>query len=85
MKLYAWRSRALKNYGLGWMMAIAASPEEARQLVLKKFEEYFWEESFMEKDDPDDLSMYEIELGMTVEDLSAIPMETEALFIAGSE
>ena len=85
MKLYVWRSRALKNYGLGWMIAVASSPEEARQYLLNKFEEYFWEESFMEKDDPDDREIYEKELEITAEDLSALPDELEALFIPGSD
>ena len=47
MKLYMWRSQFLANWGRGYMIAVASSPEEAREKLLKEFEGYFWEEQMI--------------------------------------
>jgi hypothetical protein len=73
------------------MGALASSAEEARELLIEEFEKHFWEDplrmsiSFMERDDPDALSAYNVALNLTVEDLKGTPIETKVLFINGSE
>jgi hypothetical protein len=84
MKLYVWRSLYLANWAPGYMMAVAQSPEEAKQRIMEEFERHYWE-GWRNKEDPEDQEEFLKQRETTEEDLQALPEEVEVLFILGSD
>ena len=78
--MYVWRSEALKNYGLGWLIATASTPDEARSIIKDNAEKYILKQrSWYESEDVDHfIALIEIDLRLEPENYSVI-------YIAGSE
>lgn len=85
MKLYVWRSLYLANWAPGYMMAVAQSPEEAKQRILEEFGRRYWDREWRDQDDPEDQEEFLKQRETTEEDLQALPEEVEVLFILGSD
>lgn len=93
MKIYHWnRSEFLQEYGLGDILVLALTAEEARQKVRDKFMDYMrerYEWHFLEDGtltDPDDASFIEEYRSQMEKDISADPEVTEGpIFIRGSQ
>lgn len=67
------------------MMAVAQSPEEAKQRILDEFDRRYWDREWRDQDDPEDQEEFLKQRETTEEDLQALPEEVEVLFILGSD
>lgn len=94
LRLYRWRSEALKNYGYGHAFAVGRSINDARSAAMTSFKAYlssdeWWgngpdaEGNFRFEEDRED---YEAEISKFQRDLDADPIAVgEAFVVRGSE
>ena len=87
MNLYMWRSEALKQYGLGWIIVPAtADLESSRRHARKSAEAYYWAYyDWRDPADPDDAEQFREWTAKLDRDLASTPEEQSSLFIQGSE
>jgi NOL1/NOP2/fmu family ribosome biogenesis protein len=87
VKLYHWRSELLQNYGDGWLIAVAATPEEAREKIRAGFEandreRHEWDWHFDDEDARESRAKRREQLET---DLRPEPVASDHLYIPGSE
>lgn len=86
--VYHWRSKALKQYGEGHLIAVASTAEHARTLIRANIEAHWrnemrpWDTPDTDEDDREDLTKF---LALIETDLTADPEISDTLFLAGSE
>ena len=90
MTLFRWRSEYLKRYSSGHLIAVAATPDAARKLIMKEFEAHSWERLFPYPGfvpDEDDKERLEDFRKAILKDLAGDPefITSGVLFIEGSE
>lgn len=86
MQLFHWRSQALKNYGSGYIVAMAETVEEARKNVLALAQaeivnRYCW----LDPSDPDDKAEIEAKMAEFLADMQDEPSTDTVILIYGSE
>ena len=86
MNLYSWRSELLRNYGTGLLIAVAETPDGAREKIRAGFDA--WDKYRYEWctfDDPDDVRERKERRDQLEVDLRGEPFMGDHLYVAGSE
>jgi hypothetical protein len=87
MKTFRWRSDALKQYGQGHIIVLAANAEEARAKAKAQVDPWIREnrEFMLPEFNSGDEDDYNALVALFEADIAGEPEEIETLFISGSE
>jgi hypothetical protein len=86
-QIYVWRSEALKQYGLGYIIALGLDIEEARNVARFNFVDLIkdkWEFLLPEYNGGES-EEYDEKLQQLEQDISTEPEVVDRLYISGSE
>jgi len=92
MRLYVWRSEALKLYMRGTLVGVGDGADEAREMLIAGWPEfakdawaYMYPETYGGTPTESDIEDRKDKYAMFLKDLEAEPEEHDVLFIWGSE
>lgn len=87
MNIFHWRSNAMKQYGRGYVMAIASDAETAREMIMRRAKSEYIDNfsTYFDDSDEDDIRQLEEFKTKLKDDIDKEPDISETLFIPGSE